>query len=175
MDGARGGFSGGGRDKKTVSESEDLLEDEVWAMMKSREDSSSSSSSSACRLNATADGGGHPEFSAIERVARGQTSAPVGIPDWSRILKKRSRKKLWDDDASCDAHNHDDDGYGHGKVDDDDDGGDEMVPPHEYLARRLGSTQIASFSMCEGVGRTLKGRDLSKLRNAILTKTGFIE
>ncbi|KAH7544394.1 hypothetical protein JRO89_XS15G0159900 [Xanthoceras sorbifolium] len=27
----------------------------------------------------------------------------------------------------------------------------------------------------EGVGRTLKGRDLSKVRNAVLTKTGFLE
>ncbi|CAN0912582.1 hypothetical protein LINGRAPRIM_LOCUS596 [Linum grandiflorum] len=25
------------------------------------------------------------------------------------------------------------------------------------------------------MGRTLKGRDLSKVRNAILTKTGFLE
>lgn len=53
---------------------------------------------------------------------------------------------------------------------------DEMLPPHEYLARRrLATTQIASFSMCEGIGRTLKGRDLTNLRKAILTKTGFLE
>ncbi|XP_074287517.1 protein S40-4-like [Silene latifolia] len=50
-------------------------------------------------------------------------------------------------------------------------GGDdgEWVPPHEYLAR----TRNASFSMQEGIGRTLKGRDLSRVRNAIWEKTGF--
>ncbi|KZV37173.1 hypothetical protein F511_15093 [Dorcoceras hygrometricum] len=47
--------------------------------------------------------------------------------------------------------------------------------PHEYLAGKLASTQIASFSMRGGVGRTVKGRDLSKTRNAVLTKTGFLE
>ncbi|CAN1253193.1 hypothetical protein LINPERPRIM_LOCUS8253 [Linum perenne] len=43
------------------------------------------------------------------------------------------------------------------------------VPPHELLAR----TRIASFSVHEGIGRTLKGRDLSRVRNAIWEKTGF--
>ncbi|KAK4386701.1 hypothetical protein Sango_2540700 [Sesamum angolense] len=116
---------------------------------------------------ATVDGGGHQECSAAGWVGRHQSSAPWTFR-LSKILKKGSRRNLWDD--ASDAHN--DDGVHDGKTDDDDD--DEMVPPHEYLARRLASAQIASFSMCEGVGRTLKGRDLSKLRNAIL-KTGFIE
>ncbi|VFQ70795.1 unnamed protein product [Cuscuta campestris] len=35
-----------------------------------------------------------------------------------------------------------------------------VVPPHEYLARRRG----ASMSVHEGIGRTLKGRDLSRVR-----------
>ncbi|KAL3849451.1 hypothetical protein ACJIZ3_011333 [Penstemon smallii] len=43
------------------------------------------------------------------------------------------------------------------------------IPPHEFLAR----TRIASFSVHEGIGRTLKGRDLSRVRNAIWQKTGF--
>ncbi|KAJ1424369.1 Senescence regulator S40 [Sesbania bispinosa] len=34
-------------------------------------------------------------------------------------------------------------------------------------------TRVASFSVHEGVGRTLKGRDLSRVRNAIWAKTGF--
>ncbi|PIN08581.1 hypothetical protein CDL12_18851 [Handroanthus impetiginosus] len=178
---------------------EDFQEDEVWAMMKARESSSSStttrkgsSSSSAWRFTATpraiprstsstGGGGAHQDFPG---TARRQSSAPVNIPDWSKILKKRPKKNLWDD--ACDAYNDDDDGgrkYDHVKIDDDvggdddgdDDDDDDILPPHEYLARRLASTQIASFSMCEGVGRTLKGRDLSNLRNAILTKTGFLE
>ena len=102
-----------------------------------------------------------------------RSSAPMDIPDWSKIYGKRgveegvSNKKL---DCGYGDHYGDDD-------DDDDDGEDEddMIPPHEWIARKLARSQISSFSVCEGIGRTLKGRDLSKVRNAILTKTGFIE
>lgn len=155
---------------------EDFQEEEVWAMVKPTDSSSSysnsetrnfnlsgsSSSSSLSAWRSTAASMGIPrststgEFSVTAPQHR--SSAPVDIPE---ILKKKKKKQrttkrnLWDD-----ANSGDD---------------DEVVPPHEYLARRLASTQIASFSMCEGVGRTLKGRDLSNLRNAILTKTGFLE
>lgn len=174
---------GGGGGKKVVSE--ELQEEDVWAMVSAREGSktrstgfSSSSSSSAWHVNATTRpiprAAGRQESSPPTKAARRQASAPVDIPDWSKIMKKKSKKSLWDD--ARDKNNDD-----YGKVDavriDDDGGGEEeeMAPPHEYLARRLARTQIASHSMCEGVGRTLKGRDLSKVRNAILTKTGFIE
>ncbi|KAL0321130.1 UNVERIFIED_CONTAM: hypothetical protein Sradi_5374500 [Sesamum radiatum] len=184
MEDWRGGFGG-----RAFWETEELQEEEVWGIMKARREGSvtakysnaktrnnivrSPSSSTARPIpRATVDGGGHQECSSAGWVGRHQSSAPVDVPDWSKNLKKRCRRNLWDD--ASDAHNDDDDGVHDGKTDDDDDD-DEMVPPHEYLARRLASTQIASFSMCEGVGRTLKGRDLSKLRNAILTKTGFIE
>lgn len=89
-------------------------------------------------------------------------SLPVGIPDWSKILRDEYRDNRRSDDN-----------------DDDDDADDECfdgsvrVPPHEFLARQLARTRIASFSVHEGVGRTLKGRDLSRVRNAIWEKTGF--
>ncbi|KAG4204977.1 hypothetical protein ERO13_A04G074300v2 [Gossypium hirsutum] len=77
-------------------------------------------------------------------------SLPVNIPDWSKILKAENRE--------------------HGCEDDEDGGdGEGRVPPHEYLARRRG----ASFSVQEGIGRTLKGRDLRCVRNAVWKKTGF--
>lgn len=82
-----------------------------------------------------------------------------------KILKKNKEKKNKNKKSSALKI-----GSG-GDVDSDDD----MAPPHEYLARRLARTQITSHSMCEGVGRTLKGRDLRKMRDHILTKTGFIE
>ncbi|TMW97794.1 hypothetical protein EJD97_004969 [Solanum chilense] len=50
-----------------------------------------------------------------------------------------------------------------------------MLPPHEYLAKRVARSQIDPPSMCEGVGRPLKGKDLIRTRNAILTKTGFLK
>ncbi|KAL6967259.1 hypothetical protein U1Q18_033063 [Sarracenia purpurea var. burkii] len=90
------------------------------------------------------------------------TSLPLNVPDWSKILKedyKENRRRDSDDD-----------------LDDDEDGGDGgriRIPPHEFLARQLARTRIASFSVHEGIGRTLKGRDLSRVRNAIWEKTGF--
>ncbi|CAM8898407.1 unnamed protein product [Rhodiola kirilowii] len=62
---------------------------------------------------------------------------------------------------------------GHQEQQDDEE--DEMMPPHEWIAKRLARSHISSSSVCEGAGRTLKGRDLSRVRNAVLTKTGFIE
>ncbi|KAG5582574.1 hypothetical protein H5410_053201 [Solanum commersonii] len=76
-------------------------------------------------------------------------SLPINIPDWSKIL---GDKKKNDDIRDKE------------KVD-----GDTWIPPHEYLAKKRG----ASFSVHEGVGRTLKGRDLSRVRDAIWKQTGF--
>lgn len=47
---------------------------------------------------------------------------------------------------------------------------EEMVPPHVIVAR-----SHVTFSVFEGVGRTLKGRDLRSVRNAVFQKTGFID
>ncbi|GAV64677.1 Senescence_reg domain-containing protein [Cephalotus follicularis] len=85
------------------------------------------------------------------------SSLPMNIPDWSKILREDYQSK--DDDENFDDDNYDGD-------DDDQDG---RVPPHEYLARRRG----ASFSVHEGIGRTLKGRDLRRVRNAVWEKVGF--
>uniref|UniRef100_F6HR24 Senescence regulator S40 n=1 Tax=Vitis vinifera TaxID=29760 RepID=F6HR24_VITVI len=82
------------------------------------------------------------------------TSLPVNIPDWSKILRddyRLSQRKESDEDVD--------------DVEEDDDH-DSRIPPHEYLAR----TRVASFSVHEGIGRTLKGRDLSRVRNAIWKK-----
>ncbi|XP_077227053.1 protein S40-1-like [Tasmannia lanceolata] len=54
---------------------------------------------------------------------------------------------------------------------DKDDG--EMIPPHVLLDRRFAGKM--TFSVCTGNGRTLKGRDLSRVRNSVLRMTGFLE
>jgi len=77
------------------------------------------------------------------------TSAPVNVPDWSKILRVESVESLHDMD---------------------DDNESEMVPPHEYLAR---GRKMAANSVFEGVGRTLKGRDLRRVRDAVWNQTGF--
>ncbi|KAK7261353.1 hypothetical protein RIF29_27662 [Crotalaria pallida] len=87
-------------------------------------------------------------------------SVPVNVPDWSKILGNEYRGSRRKDKFE--------------EGDDDDDVSDDgergrRVPPHEFLAR----TRMASLSVHEGVGRTLKGRDLSRVRNAIWAKTGF--
>ncbi|XAR56696.1 hypothetical protein NMG60_11037272 [Bertholletia excelsa] len=115
-----------------------------------------------------------------------QQSAPVTIPDWSKIYqkspKKGSKNISWINDGEGDSGGGDggrDELLMRGSWDSDEDDGEDsdgtMVPPHEWLARRLARSQISSFSVCEGAGRTLKGRDLSRVRNAVLTKTGFLE
>lgn len=106
------------------------------------------------------------------RVIQQQT-APVNIPDWSKIYRKKpSKNGSWLDDDDDDDVDNQGVMYDGAGSDDEDDGG---MPPHEWVAHRLARCQISSFSVCEGVGRTLKGRDLSKVRNAVLTKTGFLE
>uniref|UniRef100_A0A3Q7IB48 Senescence regulator n=1 Tax=Solanum lycopersicum TaxID=4081 RepID=A0A3Q7IB48_SOLLC len=87
-----------------------------------------------------------------------QHSAPVKIPDWSKIYGSKLKKEINNFDNN-----------------DDDEEEENVMPPHEWLAKRIDRREISSFSVCEGVGRTLKGRDLSRVRNAVLTKTGFLE
>ncbi|KAI8556311.1 hypothetical protein RHMOL_Rhmol05G0242800 [Rhododendron molle] len=79
-------------------------------------------------------------------------SLPVNVPDWSKILRGCERRRAVEDGG--DEGEEDSEG---------------RIPPHEYLAR----TRRASFSVHEGNGRTLKGRDLSRVRNAIWKQTGF--
>ncbi|XP_010276118.1 PREDICTED: uncharacterized protein LOC104610944 [Nelumbo nucifera] len=173
---------------------EEFDEEDVWAVMKERTDIGlrvikskhpSSVSSPAPRRFPTASrmiprAANNPTYEAKVH----QQSAPVNIPDWSKIYRKSSKGAsgsfrdgssslrgshkgaFLNDDGESDDAAHDDE-------DDDDD--DDMIPPHEWIARKLARSQISSFSVCEGAGRTLKGRDLSKVRNAVLTRTGFLE
>eukprot|EP00262_Sarcandra_glabra_P008271 TRINITY_DN21599_c0_g1_i1.p1 TRINITY_DN21599_c0_g1~~TRINITY_DN21599_c0_g1_i1.p1 ORF type:complete len:169 (-),score=8.44 TRINITY_DN21599_c0_g1_i1:61-567(-) len=96
-----------------------------------------------------------------DRTALAPSSMPVNIPDWSKILREDYR-----DNRKRENENE-------GEDDEDGDGEDNRIPPHEFLARQFARTRIASFSVHEGIGRTLKGRDLSRVRNAIWEQTGF--
>lgn len=80
------------------------------------------------------------------------SSAPVNVPDWTKIYRVDSVESMHDSDDGCDDYDL------------------EMVPPHEYLAR---SRKAAANSVFEGVGRTLKGRDMSRVRDAVWSQTGF--
>uniref|UniRef100_A0A0A9DL66 Senescence regulator n=1 Tax=Arundo donax TaxID=35708 RepID=A0A0A9DL66_ARUDO len=148
--------------------------DVIWGAGASYTSSLSSSSSSAF-LSSTADpyawsppvaAPSKPKPRGIDGAGGGQgpASVPVNIPDWSKILGAEyagscSGARGWAHDERGDAE----DGCGGG--------GRRWVPPHEMLQCR--DRAAASFSVREGAGRTLKGRDLRRVRNAIWEKTGF--
>ncbi|XP_072963227.1 protein S40-4-like [Typha angustifolia] len=88
----------------------------------------------------------------------GPASLPVNIPDWSEILRGEYVGKP-NNDWEVEDDEDDESGEVTGVV----------IPPHELLYRN----RTASFSVHEGVGRTLKGRDLRRVRNAIWEKIGF--
>ncbi|XP_008808441.1 uncharacterized protein LOC103720500 [Phoenix dactylifera] len=164
-------------------EDEDFEEEEVWAAVRERKDESpktrrtkdSTGSSTTRRLPTPSKMMPRSNANASGRTF-GQ-SAPVAIPDWSEIYKHKgsSESRSYRFDGDKDGQNRASD---HAANDDDceeDDDDDDKVPPHEWLAKKMARSQISSSSMCEGAGRTLKGRDLSKMRNAVLTRTGFLE
>lgn len=84
-----------------------------------------------------------------------QQSAPVNVPMMPRKVRNGSL-------ANVDV--------------DDNDADDEMLPPHEIVARgSAAGSPKTTFSVLEGVGRTLKGRDLRQVRNAVWRQTGFLD
>ncbi|GMH05303.1 hypothetical protein Nepgr_007143 [Nepenthes gracilis] len=171
---------------------EDFEEEDVWCAMENKESSgpkvrnleenslsfSSFSSSSSWRsptAPATIPRASNPSKEANKMTMVKQSSAPMDIPGRRKVYGLMSSKKKSCPWVDYDGHGMNDDDGEVVVVDDDDNDEDEIVPPHEYIARRLASSQISSSSVCEGIGRTLKGRDLSKVRNTILRKTGFLE
>lgn len=182
-------------ERKASMEEEEFQEDEIWAVMKERESSnlklkigkdSSSPPPSACRLSGLSRvipraNNGCSFDPRVKVVTQHQSSAPSKIPDWSKVYPRKkseipNKKNSRDDDAwVADDHNHHFAASAKCEDDDEDDDDDEMIAPHEFIARRVARNPIVSSSMCEGIGRTLKGRDLSTVRNAILSKTGFLE
>ncbi|RCV46921.1 hypothetical protein SEVIR_9G573000v4 [Setaria viridis] len=92
-------------------------------------------------------------------AAAPRQSAPVRVPVWP---------------GKAGASRRSEDGRGGGRKaadESDDEEGEEMVPPHVVAARR----HARSSSVLEGAGRTLKGRDLRRVRNAVLRQTGFLD
>lgn len=93
-------------------------------------------------------------YSQTMPVRKFQHSVPVNVP---MMPKKAPRSGLADVEI------------------DDDEGDDEMLPPHEIVARGSARSPKTTSSVLEGVGRTLKGRDLHRVRNAVFRQTGFLD
>ncbi|CAD5176646.1 unnamed protein product [Musa acuminata subsp. malaccensis] len=83
-------------------------------------------------------------------------SAPVNVPAWSRSLRSSSGVPPPEEEA---------------EEEEEEETGGEWLPPHEYLARVQGKTM--GTSVLEGAGRTLKGRDMSRVRDAVWSQTGY--
>ncbi|CAD6262878.1 unnamed protein product [Miscanthus lutarioriparius] len=86
-------------------------------------------------------------------------SAPVAVPAWPKAMTAADRDRRRRE-AEMQAADYEDD-----------DDGEPVVPPHEMAARRA----AAAASVMEGAGRTLKGRDLRRVRNAVWRTTGFLD
>uniref|UniRef100_A0A5B7B9P7 Senescence regulator n=1 Tax=Davidia involucrata TaxID=16924 RepID=A0A5B7B9P7_DAVIN len=93
------------------------------------------------------------EYSQSVPSRKFQQSAPMNVPVLPRKVKNSELAK----------------------VDVDDGEEDEMLPPHEIVARGSTRSPKTTFSVLEGVGRTLKGRDLRQVRNAVWRRTGFLD
>ena len=83
-------------------------------------------------------------------MSRSRPSAPVAIPAGSGSSRR-----------------------GGGEEEDEEDGG-EMLPPHEWLARKMERMGVSSPPDQACRGRS-KGRELTKVRDVVLPKTAFSE
>uniref|UniRef100_A0ACD5WGL5 Uncharacterized protein n=1 Tax=Avena sativa TaxID=4498 RepID=A0ACD5WGL5_AVESA len=90
-------------------------------------------------------------------AAAPRQSAPVRVPVWPG--KSASGRRAAENAKKAEESEEEDEDE------------DEMVPPHVVTARR----HARSSSVLEGAGRTLKGRDLRRVRNAVLRQTGFLD
>ncbi|KAL0923671.1 hypothetical protein M5K25_007737 [Dendrobium thyrsiflorum] len=95
---------------------------------------------------------GRPEAAETSTILH--QSAPVNVPTWPKGMRKPFGALIEVDDGEEDGEAE-----------------DEMLPPHLIVKK----SHATSFSVFEGVGRTLKGRDLRRVRNAVFQKTGFLD
>ncbi|KAL8108235.1 protein S40-1-like [Apium graveolens] len=97
----------------------------------------------------------HVSYKKLKRNKKKKISRPVNIPENASAPAKNS----------CWYYNNEE------LFDEDDDVS--VTPPHVILGRRMNGKM--AFSVNTGSGRTLKGRELSYVRNSILRMTGFLE
>ncbi|KAL0418333.1 UNVERIFIED_CONTAM: hypothetical protein Sradi_1246800 [Sesamum radiatum] len=93
----------------------------------------------------------------VERMRIQQQSAPVNMPVMPTAMTRRARDL--EDIVSEEEEDEERNGV--------------ILPPHEVVAAR--HSPMLACSVLEGAGRTLKGRDLRQVRNAVWRKTGFID
>lgn len=80
----------------------------------------------------------------------------MNVPVFARVMRKQKEFDDIDDDEEEEEEG-------------------EMLPPHEIVAVESARSPLLACSVLEGVGRTLKGRDLRQVRNAVWRQTGFLD
>ncbi|KAG9439237.1 hypothetical protein H6P81_019402 [Aristolochia fimbriata] len=184
------GFYGGGKNSRSgVVSDDDFEEEDIWAAAVGKEKKDNSPKMrkpkespvspvprhlpSAARMIPRSSQNSINEGTAVRAVRQ---SAPVNIPDWSKIYGNKScsdgylsGEGSWRGRGRDYGRGDNDDGAGGFEDEEEEEEEEEgRIPPHEWIARKLARSQISSFSVCEGAGRTLKGRDLSKEFVAVL-------
>ncbi|KAG0481547.1 hypothetical protein HPP92_012405 [Vanilla planifolia] len=146
---------------------EEFEEEEIWAMAREVEDRPKTIKPKDASFSSCSTAIITP--SSFRKIRRSTTlgeesskSAPIIIPNWSKMHRRSCSVNVGVAQVG---------GIGGNEDEDEEEG---MLPPHEWVAKKLVRCQISSSSVCEGAGRTLKGRDQCKVRDAVLTKTGFL-
>lgn len=109
------------------------------------------------RMNVPQNGisGGWQGHEGTMQARKGVTrSAPMSVPVWAKCCGRAE---------------------GEEKGKEGEDAEERLIPPHEIVAREYARSQSATFSVFEGTGRTLKGMDLRRVRNAVWRRTGFVD
>ncbi|KAI5061692.1 hypothetical protein GOP47_0024197 [Adiantum capillus-veneris] len=87
-------------------------------------------------------------------------SAPVNVPNWPKNILQKDPTAI--------------NSYSTEKIIGEDDD-IKRLPPHVMLAKEYARDQRMTSSVCEGQGRTLKGRDMRRVRNAVWRQIGFAD
>uniref|UniRef100_A0A0D9WZD7 Uncharacterized protein n=1 Tax=Leersia perrieri TaxID=77586 RepID=A0A0D9WZD7_9ORYZ len=132
-------------------EEEEFDEGEVWDVLHQdprKEATSAAAALAAVRIKAKTTKQKHEEGEAARRSRGMRSSAPVAIPAAGSSSSRR----------------------GGGGGEDDEEEEMMMLPPHEWLARKMERMSAAAPEI--GRGRS-KGREMRKVRDAVLSKTAF--
>ncbi|XWS15577.1 hypothetical protein CRYUN_Cryun34aG0012700 [Craigia yunnanensis] len=183
-----GSYSNGHNQRDTITDETELGEEDVWSMVDNiadRDDQSFNNSQTEWRPRAETESNGNGNGNLdlrggrhrIPRDDRHVGGLSLPLEESSSTKPRIVHQFRGHDGVGAAASSR---GHHMATVDsvetihDSDDGELELVPPHEYLAREYArSKQTGGASIFEGVGRTLKGRDMRRVRDAVWSQTGF--
>eukprot|EP00250_Pteridium_aquilinum_P005731 c15783_g1_i1 orf=413-1261(-) len=100
-------------------------------------------------------------------------SAPVSMPTWPAKYESNGVDDANDSACEDDGDHEEDDDDDHDDEGDGERGRGRRLAPHEIVDRDYARSQSTTFSVIEGAGRTLKGSDLRRVRNAVWSCIGF--